>query len=672
MAGKTAMHFNEWVKLTSDRWILNTVCGYSVELCKQPFQMIRPSPIKFNELEMLQIQEELQRFSNCKIIEEVHGSDPNEYISNIFTRPKKDGNIRVILNLKPFNKQFMEHIHFKMETLKSAIDSMRPNCYFGSVDLSEAFYSIPIRPQDRKFFRFIFLNKKYQFTSLVMGLASSPRVFTKVLKPIFASLRARGFISTAYIDDSCLQGASFEECSDNIQATVNLMDSLGFTVHLNKSVLFPTKQIVFLGFLLCSDSMTVCLTPERKNELIAYCKGLLNKSKCTIRQFAKLIGLMVASEPGVEHAPLFYKPLEKIKEFQLRINKGNFDRYMKINSKCKDTMQWWIDNLTSSFKPVTQKGPDLILYTDASRLGWGAFNKSENRRTGGQWSVDEQSHHINILELKACQLALYTFCKDKADIHVRIYMDNTTSCAYISKYGGKSHELDALAREIWLWCIDKNIHISAAFLPGAQNGEADELSRVFNDDLEWSLKSEVFDQITLHYPDMAVDLFASRLNSKLDKYISLRPDPNALAVDAFSYNWTDKLFYMYPPFSLMAKVLQKMVLDSTEAVVVAPIWPTQAWWASLLHMVSGPCFLLPKPQNILYLPHKPERKHPLTKMRLGVFQLSGKPWNVERYREKLRKSLSTPGETLLRNNITVTSNSGFFFVDKVQIPLDPL
>ena len=85
--------------------------------------------------------------------------------------------------------------------------------------------------------------------------------------------------------------------------------------------------------------------------------------------------------------------------------------------------------------------------------------------------MDEQSLHINIFELKACQIALYSFCKDKADIHVRIYMDNTTSCAYISKYGGKFHELDALAREIWLWCIDKNIHISAAFLPGSRAGK---------------------------------------------------------------------------------------------------------------------------------------------------------------------------------------------------------
>ena len=85
----------------------------------------------------------------------------------------------------------MQHIHFKMETLKAAVDAMRPNCYFGSVALSEAFYSIPIQSQDRKYFRFIFNGQKFQFTSLVKGLASSPGVLAKVLKPVFASLRAK-------------------------------------------------------------------------------------------------------------------------------------------------------------------------------------------------------------------------------------------------------------------------------------------------------------------------------------------------------------------------------------------------------------------------------------------------------------------------------------------------
>jgi hypothetical protein len=39
----------------------------------------------------------------------------NQYISNIFARPKKDGTYRVILNLKVLNSEIEKH-HFKMET----------------------------------------------------------------------------------------------------------------------------------------------------------------------------------------------------------------------------------------------------------------------------------------------------------------------------------------------------------------------------------------------------------------------------------------------------------------------------------------------------------------------------------------------------------------------------
>ena len=411
----------------------------------------------------------------------------NSYLT-IFTSPKKDGKIRVILNLKQFKEKFMEHIHFKMETLKAAVDAMQPDCFFGSVDHSEAFYSVPIRYQDRKYVRFIFNDQKYQFTCLVMGLATSSRVFTKILKPIFASLRAQGFISTVYIDDSCLQGSTFEECQRNIWSTVKLIDSLGFIVHLQKSVLIPTKRITFLGFLLCSESMTVRLTQERVKELLDCCSTILGKSKCPIRQFAKMIGKMVAAESRVEYAPLYYKPLEKIKDLNLRKNKDDFDRLMRISRNVGIVIKWWLTNLTSSFKPIMRKAPEFSLYTDASLEAWGAYNKTSGIKTGGRWSVKEQGTRINILELKACQLALLTFYKDLGNVHVLIFMDNTTSCAYINKFGGKTAELDEIAREIWLWCVDKGIHLSAAHFLGKMNQEADELSRVFNDDLEWSLK----------------------------------------------------------------------------------------------------------------------------------------------------------------------------------------
>ena len=116
-------------------------------------------------------------------------TDPDDFISVIFVRPRYDGGIKVILNLKPFNKQYVDKIHFKMESLKSAINAMTLNCFLTSVDLKEAFCSMRIRDMDRKYFHFYWRGQKYQFISLIMGYSSSPRCFTKIFKAVYATLR---------------------------------------------------------------------------------------------------------------------------------------------------------------------------------------------------------------------------------------------------------------------------------------------------------------------------------------------------------------------------------------------------------------------------------------------------------------------------------------------------
>lgn len=159
-------------------------------MAKVPKQQIIPKPLRFNKFEQEKIDIEIEKFLLKGIVELVKHADDSddEFISNIFIRPKKDGRVRVILNLKHFNEDFMDKQHFKMETLRTAIESMRPNCYFASVDLADAYYSIPIYKGDRKFFRFFHKGQKFQFTALVMGLTCSPRIFTKILKPVFAYL----------------------------------------------------------------------------------------------------------------------------------------------------------------------------------------------------------------------------------------------------------------------------------------------------------------------------------------------------------------------------------------------------------------------------------------------------------------------------------------------------
>ena len=72
---------------------------------------------------------------------------------------------------------------------------------------------------------------------------------------------------------------------------------------------------------------------------------MLDKKHVTIREFAQMIGKMVAAEPGVEYAPLYYKPFELVKNHNLKRKRGNFDSFMRVPGYLKPDFKWWIKNL---------------------------------------------------------------------------------------------------------------------------------------------------------------------------------------------------------------------------------------------------------------------------------------------------------------------------------------
>jgi hypothetical protein len=72
------------------------------------------------------------------------------------------------------------------------------------VDLKQAYYSVSIAVSHRIFLRFRWKYTLYEFTRLLNGLAACPRIFTMLLKPIYAALSVKGFVSFPYIDDRLL------------------------------------------------------------------------------------------------------------------------------------------------------------------------------------------------------------------------------------------------------------------------------------------------------------------------------------------------------------------------------------------------------------------------------------------------------------------------------------
>ena len=79
--------------------------------------------------------------------------EKGDFMSSIFTRDKRDGSYRMILNLKQLNKS-NEYEHFKMESLQSVLNIIRPNWWMTCVDLKDAFYTVPIHPDHQKFLKF--------------------------------------------------------------------------------------------------------------------------------------------------------------------------------------------------------------------------------------------------------------------------------------------------------------------------------------------------------------------------------------------------------------------------------------------------------------------------------------------------------------------------------------
>ena len=185
------------------------------------------------------------------------------------------------------------------------------------------------------------------------------------------------------------------------------------------------------------------------------------------------------------------------------------------------------------------------------------------------------------------------------------------------------------------------------------------------DETEWMLNHTVFNRVLeiLHLiPD--IDLFASRLNHQVKRYVSYKPDSQAIAVDAFPVNWNDyDVFYAIPPFSLITQVPQKIQSHGVTGLLVVPDWPTQVWYPKLTQMLINYPLLIPPRKQLLCLPYNPMKVHRLHKtMWLLACHLSGDVLKTKAFQSRLATISLSHGELLRKNSTAHTSDNGRFSV----------
>lgn len=660
--GKIFKAKSQWRLLSSDKWIHDVVHGKLLVFEDVPIQKNPPGPLFLSAADRFALDTAMVTFIEHNIVELCPPGAPG-FVSNVFPTVKKDGSARVILNLRELNA-YVEHVHFKLDTLKDVLTLIHPNCFFMTIDFKDAYFSVYVRPEDRKWLQFMWHNEKFCFTCLPQGLTSAPRIFTKLLKPVLSHLRKLGITVSCYLDDCIFLADSAETLMANVSYALHLFDSLGLTVNPNKSVLLPTQQIEFLGVILNSVDMSASLTSRKKQHIQAQGSLLLNR-EVSLLELSSFIGMVVAADPAVELAPVRYKYLEIVRNRGLATHHGDYNSPVHLDDHARDLIAWWVNNIDSQVKSLRSCPYQIEMFCDASLTGWGAV--MGDATTSGHWAHDELDH-INCLELKAILLSLQSLCKTYRDTHIRIRSDNVTAIACLDRCGSTKLGLNSIVEEIFAWAESRGITLSTQHVQGLCNVVADKQSRIKNLDAEWMLKPHIFHQLCQRFPTPEIDLFATRINTQLEAYVSWKPDPSAFHTNAFTMDWSSKVLYAFPPFSVISRVLQKTQEDGASVLMILPLWPTQVWFPTALHLLAAAPVLLPR--HPLVLPQDPSITHPQAqRLILTAMPLSGNPSQVKAFRQTLPDFYLNRGGQALDGSMGRISKTGCLFASAGKLIL---
>jgi hypothetical protein len=109
-----------------------------------------------------------------------------------------------------------------------------PGMLTTQLDLSDAYFHIPISLASRKFLRFVWNNKVYHILAVPFGLAVAPHVFTRVFQTVIAHLHTLSVQVHSFLDDSLLKEFDSEILSRHTCLFIRLLLDLGFLISWKK------------------------------------------------------------------------------------------------------------------------------------------------------------------------------------------------------------------------------------------------------------------------------------------------------------------------------------------------------------------------------------------------------------------------------------------------------
>lgn len=163
-----------------------------------------------------------------------------------------------------------------------------------SLDLQEAYLHVLIHQEHRRFLKFAYANRHYQYRAMPFGLSSAPRTFTKLLAVVATSIRLVPVRVLCYLDDILVLSPSRHQAQQDLQTVCHILTLHGFSINRKKSHLQPTTCITHLGALIDSIKGQVFLSPDRQQDIRALVEHKLAQRQVTLLSLSQLLGKFIS------------------------------------------------------------------------------------------------------------------------------------------------------------------------------------------------------------------------------------------------------------------------------------------------------------------------------------------------------------------------------------------
>ena len=412
-------------------------------------------------------------------------------VSPLSTREKRDStDRRVIMDLsfppgQSVNEKIQKGTYLGKEceltypSVDALVELVKKNgegCLMMKRDLKRAYKQIQTDPADWNLLGLIWNKQWYFDITMPMGLRSSAMCCQRITNAIRHLYQKRGYDLVAYLDD--LASAEVPSQADQAYSEMGkVLEEAGLQEQKQKSVP-PSTNIVFLGVMFDSVSLTLSVPQDRVQETIAALDEWLLSESVSRKEVQHIVGKLQFLANCVRPGRLF---ITRILEFMRGL--PDTGRHPMTNGFRAD-LRWWRLFLPQyngiSMMAVNQwSSPDKIFASDACLQGCGAWN-NENRQFFHKTFPEKilrQKLSINALELLTIVVAAKVWGKGWKRKRIVVQCDNEVSVMVLNTGRCRNPILANCLRELELLAARHKFEIRAHHISGVENRIPDALSR---------------------------------------------------------------------------------------------------------------------------------------------------------------------------------------------------